>query len=329
MIKIIKIKSLITQIAILLFIILSKFTIYAEYAKPKIFINQLVRHKALDVTTQGIKDGLKERGYLENINLDLKVEFAQGDVVLSNQIASKFVNQNPDIVVGVGTIASQSFLKYTESAKAKLVFTTVTDPLAAGLVNSLKEPGGNVSGVSNFVPLEPQIEMFKRIKPSIRKLGFLYNPGELNSISLIKKLEEICPKYDIELITISAINTSKVSQNAIKLASMVDAIFVSNDNTALSAITVILKAANAENIPVFVSDTDIVKEGAVAALGPNQYEIGKQTASMIIKIIEGREIGNIPVYFPEKMELVLNKTAANKLGIKLSKKIISEAEDLF
>ena len=150
----------------------------------------------------------------------------------------------------------------------------------------------------------------------------------MNSISLIEKLKVICPTYGIELITVSASKTSEVAQSAAKLSSLVDAIFVSNDNTALSAFKTIVKAANNVSIPVFVSDTDIVKDGAVAALGPNQYDLGLQTANMIVSILEGKDINTAPVEFPKKIELYLNPNAAEKVGIKIPKELFESASYL-
>lgn len=296
--------------------------------KVKVYINQLVEHPALDATTKGIIQGLSDAGYKEEENLDLIVESAQGNVSLANQIANKLISKNPDIVVGVATIAAQSFSKYARLGKTKLIFSSVTDPFDAGLVDSTMKPGNNISGVSNFIPLEPQIEMFLKVKPGIKKLGFLYNPGELNSISLIDKLKAICPKYGIELVTVSASKTSEVAQSAAKLSSLVDAIFVSNDNTALSAFKTIVRAANNVSIPVFVSDTDIVKDGAVAALGPNQYDLGVQTAKMIVSVLKGKEIGVTPVEYPEKVELYLNPRAAKKIGIKIPVELIESTSHL-
>jgi putative ABC transport system substrate-binding protein len=258
------------------------------------------------MTTKGIIDGLAELGYTNGQNLDLKVENAQGDAVLANQIAARLVSLNPDVVVGNPTITAQSFVKYAKEGKIKLVFTSVTDPLGAKIVNKLTQPGGNTTGVSNFVDLEPQIELFKEIKPTIKKIGFLYNPGELNSITLVNRLKEICPRYGLELVEMTASKTSEVYQSAIKLSSLVDAIFISNDNMALSALRTIVKAADAQKIPVFVSDTDIVRDGALAALGPNQYEIGKQTAHLIARILSGEDINKMNVEFPKGTELFLN-----------------------
>lgn len=294
----------------------------------KVYINQLVQHPALDMTTKGIINGLAELGYTNGQNLDLKVENAQGDAVLANQIAARLVSLNPDVVVGNPTITAQSFVKYAKEGKIKLVFTSVTDPLGAKIVNKLTQPGGNTTGVSNFVDLEPQIELFKEIKPTIKKIGFLYNPGELNSITLVNRLKEICPRYGLELVEMTASKTSEVYQSAIKLSSLVDAIFISNDNMALSALRTIVKAADAQKIPVFVSDTDIVRDGALAALGPNQYEIGKQTAHLIARILNGEDINKMNVEFPKGTELFLNQGTATKLGIVFSRELLAKADKI-
>ncbi len=294
----------------------------------KVYINQLVQHPALDMTTKGIIDGLAELGYINGKNLDLKIDNAQGDTILANQISARLVSLNPDVVVGNPTITAQSFVKYAKEGKTKLVFTSVTDPLGAKIVNKLIQPGDNITGVSNFVDLEPQIEMFLKIKPTMKKLGFLYNPGELNSITLLNILKEICPRYGLEVIGITASKTSEVYQSAVKLSLLVDAIFISNDNMALSALKTIIKAANAQQIPVFVSDTDIVKDGALAALGPNQYEIGKQTARLIAKILEGEDINKMNVEFPKGTELFLNQSTAAKLGIVFPKELLAKADKI-
>ena len=109
-----------------------------EERKVKIYINQLVEHPALDATTRGIVEGLSDAGYIEDYNLNLKIESAQGNVSLAGQIANKFVSNEPDIVVGVGTVAAQSFVKYAREGKTKLIFTTITDPIAANLVQNLE-----------------------------------------------------------------------------------------------------------------------------------------------------------------------------------------------
>lgn len=223
------------------------------------------------------------------------------------------------------TISAQSFAKYAKENKVKLIFSSVTDPLKAELVLSLDKPGNNTSGVSNFVELEPQIKLFQQIQPNLKRLGFLYNPNEANSLSLIKELEVLCPKFGMRLVLQSANKTSEVAQAATKLAANVDAIFISNDNTALSALQAIINIATKVKVPVYVSDTDAVELGALAAFGPNQYKVGLQTAQIIVRALKGEDLGEIPVEFPTQTELYLNEDAAQKVGIKLKDELKNTA----
>ena len=303
---------------ILLSLILSASLVNSVVANElkKVFISQYVDHPALDMTVKGIVDGLAKKGYKQGENLELKIKSAQGNSSLAAQIAKNFVGEKADIVVGVPTASSQSLIKYAKENKIKLVFSSVTDPLKAGLVKSLTLPGNNTSGVSNYVDLEPQIELFKKVQPDLRILGFLYNSSEINSLAIKEKLEIICSKHDMKLVSQTVSKTSEIAQATNKLASNTDAIFISNDNTALSALQAIIKIAGKVKIPVYVSDVDAVEQGALAALGPNQYNIGLQTADIIARALEGEDLENIAVEFPSTQEIYLNEKTAEKLKIK-------------
>jgi putative tryptophan/tyrosine transport system substrate-binding protein len=291
-------------------------------SKPKkVFISKVVDHPALDSTVNGIIDVLTENGYKTGENLVVKVESAQATMLLAAQIAMKYLNQSPDVVVGVGTITAQSFAKYALENKVKLVFSSVTDPVAANLVSDIKENNNNITGVSNFVNLEPQINLFLKLQPNLKKLGIIYNPTEINSVSIVKKLEKLCTDKSITLIKQTINKTADASQATVRIASKVDAIFISNDNTALSALTTIIQAANKFKIPVYVSDTDAVSAGALAALGPNQYQVGKQTGKMIAKLLQGEDMKSMPVEFPIDNQLFINIEVAKRLGIEVPQEL--------
>ena len=313
------------RIGVIIMLLCATWAIAADNVKKKVVISQFVDHPALNKTTQGIIDGLAKHGYKRGVNLDLRVESAQANTALATQIAAKFIAQQPDVVVGVATISAQSFMKYAKKNQAKLIFSSVTDPLQAGLVQSINKPGNQTSGVSNFIALEPQIELFQTIQPQLKRLGFLYNPSELNSLSLLKQLQALCPQYGITLQAQAANKTAEVAQAATKLAAKVDAIFISNDSTALSALRVIVSAANKVKVPVYVSDTDAVELGALAALGPNQYQLGLQTADKIVSALNGEDLGTQPVAFPSETALYLNARAAAKLGITFSPALTQRA----
>lgn len=295
----------------------------------KVYISKIVEHPALDATTKGIIDALQQKGYEKGKNLEVRVESAQANPALAQQIAVKYINKSPDIAVGVGTVTAQSFAKQAAAGKVKLVFSSVTDPLKAGLVQSLDHPGNNTTGVSNYVDLEPQLDLFKKLQPNLKKLGFLYNPGEANSAILKEKLETLCPKLGLTLVCQAINKTADVAQNATKLAQNAQAIFISNDNTALSSLQSVIKAAQAAKIPIYVSDTDAVAIGAVAALGPNQYEVGLQTGHIIARLLDGSDITNEKVEFPTKNDLYLNADAAKRVGINIPDDLLKSATKVF
>ncbi|MEI6789839.1 MAG: ABC transporter substrate-binding protein [Myxococcaceae bacterium] len=306
----VNIKKISVILAVLAVLVIAVFVNQRESKKlPSVLISQTVNHPAIDATVRGILDSLAAEGFKEGQNITIRLESAQADPALAAQIASNFMGKNPEVVVGVATMASQAFLKYRPFKKTALVFSTVTDPVGAGLVSD------GITGVSNFVPLEPQLTLFKKILPNMTKLGILYNPGEANSVSIVRKLEEICPRFGLTLVKQTVTKTGDAVQNATLLAQKADAVFVSNDNTVLSAIKAVISAAKKQKIPVFVSDTDAVALGALAALGPNQYDIGRQTGSMIAKLLRGKKVSEIAIEYPVKTELFINRQTAKELGI--------------
>ncbi len=289
---------------------------YANAYSPKVSIIKVVEHEAINSVVEGIKDELKD----EDINYD--IETCQADPALGYQIATKFVNSKADVIVAIGTTPAQCVFKYAKSGKAKLVFSSVTEPsdISKNFANS------NTTGVSNFVALKPQLELFKKLQPKLKKLGILYNSGESNSISIISKLEKECEAQGIKLVKQSIQQSADIPQAINKLKTKVDAVFITNDNTALSGIPFIVKACDKVKIPVYVSDTDQVAKGCLAALGPNQYEIGKQTGRMIRRIKNGEDINKINIEYPSNTELYINKAKAKELGVEIPKEVLEEAK---
>jgi putative ABC transport system substrate-binding protein len=217
-------------------------------------------------------------------------------------------------------------VKYCREGRGKMVFSSITDPIGAGLVEKFDKTDKNITGVSNFVPLEPQLELMKKIQPNMEKLGIIYNAGEVNSVAIIERLEAISKRFGVTILKQAVTKTSDVAQAATKLATSADAIFISNDNTALSCLANIVRVCNRANIPLYVSDTDAVGLGALAALGPNQYSIGIQTGKIIAKILGGTDISQLPVELPTEMELFLNMDAAKILEISLPDDVVSSAK---
>ncbi|MBP9692026.1 MAG: ABC transporter substrate-binding protein [Alphaproteobacteria bacterium] len=274
----------------------------AQAAPLKISILQNIEHPALDATREGLLEELPKLGYT-----DLVVDYqsAQGNAALAAQIAQKFASNSPDVIIAVGTKAAQAAMAATKESKIPIVFASVTDPLAAKLVTSLEAPTENVTGVSNFVAPEPQFKFFKKCLPRLKKLGIVYDPGEPNSIALNTMMDKAAKELGLELVYAIATKTSDVFAASQSLCGKVDALFVNNDNTALSAFKSVVKAAQSCGIPAFVSDVDIVDQGALAALGPDQKDLGRQAARIVDKILKNPKAPFPAVQFPEKTEEVV------------------------
>jgi len=279
----------------------------AQSSPTKISILQLVEHPALNATREGFLEELNKLGYKLGENLILDFQSAQGNPSLAAQIAQKFVSNKPDVIVAIPTIAAQAVMSATKDTDIPVVFSSVTDPLSAKLVTNLKAPDGNVTGVSNFVPVEPQFKLFKRALPTLKTLGIVYNPGEANSTALNALMEKAAASFDLTLVVATASKSSDVLGATQSLCGKVDAVFVNNDNTALSAFKSVVKAAQACGIPAFVSDIDIADQGALAALGPDQREVGRQTARMVDFILKNPEAPLPAVEFPDKTEEFVKK----------------------
>lgn len=291
----------------------------------RVRIHQSATHVALESTTQGIIDVLTEAGYGEPNLLDIAVESAQGNALLGSQISAKFVSQNPDFIFAVGTISAQSLVRLVPNSQIKLIFASVTDPVGSGIVGNLDCHAAHVSGVSNFLPLGPQINLIKAINPELKKLGVLYNSGESNSIRVIEKLRIECKNRGIILIEQTITKTSELPQASARLATQVEAIYISNDNTCLSGFQSIVQAAMVAKVPVFCSDIDQVKQGALAALGPNQYSLGRQVGQMALRVMKGQSLEMMPVEFPSKEELYINEYVAHQLGIIIPVELLQKA----
>lgn len=299
----------------------------AQAADQKtVAITQIVEHPALDAVYQGVRDELAERGYKEGENLKIMHESAQGNSAIASQIARKFVGENPDVIVAIATPSAQ-----TVAAAARnlpVVFSAVTDPVAAKLVASLEAPGGNISGVTDMLPLERHIDLLQRLVPDAKRIGTVYNPGEANSVALVELLEQSLAKRGMELVRGAATKTSEVLGAARSLVGKADAIYLTTDNTVISAAEAVVSVGERAKIPVFAADTATVSRGAVAALGFDYYDLGRQTGAMVARILEGANPGDMPVESIDTLDLFVNPAAAERMGISLSEDVISEAEEV-
>ncbi len=301
--------------------LLSSTSIMAQTAK--VAVSQIVEHPALDATRQGLLDGLKAKGYVEGKNLEFEYKTAQGNPAIAVQIARQFVGENPDVLVGIATPTAQALVSATKSIP--VVFTAVTDPVGAKLVKTLEKPGKNVTGLSDLSPVEQHVELIKELLPNVKSIGVVYNPGEANAVSLMELLKSSTQKHGIKLVEATALKSADVQSATQAIAAKSDIIYALIDNTVASAIEGMIVAANQAKTPVFGAATSYVERGAVASLGFDYYQIGVQTADYVAAILEGTDPGSLDVKVAKGSDLVINKTAADKLGMAIPQSVLDRA----
>lgn len=295
----------------------------AEKDNKRVAITAIVEHPALDQARQGVIDELKDAGYVEGQNLTVEFQSAQGNTATAAQIAKKYAGDNPDVIVGIGTPSAQALIASTRTVP--IVYTAVTDPVAANLVRSWEATGGNVTGVSDHLPLEPQVELIKAVVPTVKNVGFVYSPGEVNSTIVLKELQAVLDKDGIKVVAAPAQRTTDISTAVKSLQGRVDVIYTSTDNNVVSAYESMYQAAVQTKIPLIASDTSSAERGAVAALGGDYYGMGRQTGKLVVRILEGEKAGDIPSEKPQKTQLYVNLKAAKQQGATLPQSMIDSA----
>ena len=289
-------------------------------------VTAIVEHPALDSARDGILDALNEAGYKQGENLKWQYQSAQGNTGTAAQIARKFIGDKADVLVGIATPTAQALVAGTR--QIPVVFTAVTDPVQAQLTPSWEASGTNVTGVSDVLELDKQIELIKEIVPEVKKIGMVYNPGEANSVAVVEAFKKLLPEHGLELVEAAAPRTVDVRNAALSLAGKVDVIYTNTDNNVVSAYEALAKVGNDTKTPLIASDTDSVKRGAIAALGVDYRDLGQQTGRIIVRILNGEEPGSIAPQTSENLQLFINVTAAEKQGVLLTEGLLLRATEI-
>ena len=286
-------------------------------------VTAIVEHPALDAARDGVKDALAAAGYKEGENLKFTYQSAQGNPATAAQIARQFIGEAPDVIVPISTPSAQAVVSGTRDIP--VVFTAVSDPVGAQLVKSMEKPGGNVTGLSDLSPVADHVKLIKEVAPNVKTIGFLYNSGEANSISLLEGLKVAAKEGGLEVVESAATKSAEVQGAARALIGKADLIYIPTDNTIISALEGAVSVAEEAKIPLMTADTDSVSRGAFIALGFNYYDVGKQTGEVVVRILKGEKPGDIPVNVAAGTDLVVNLVAAKKMGIEIPQAVIDRA----
>ena len=307
-------------VGILLISMISLHQLKADKKKDvfRIGISQFITHQSLDATREGFVDELAKQGYAEGKNIEIDLQNAQGEQrnlkTISQQLA-----ESSDVVLAIATPSAQSLANTTQTTP--VIFSAVTDPVSAKLVESREHPGGNVTGTSDQSSdaISTQINLIKKVLPKAKTIGILYTQSEPNSVVQKDEAKRLLEEKGFTVVEKTILDSNNVKVAAESLMAEVDMVFVPTDNIISSTMETVKQVSIKHKVPVFGGSTEMIAVGGLYNYGTNYEELGRQTARMLIRVLKGEKPENIAVELPEKLELHTNQEMADALGIDISK----------
>jgi len=294
----------------------------------KIGITQIVTHPALDRCRDGFIAQMAEEGFVEGENVEYILRNAEGDMSTAASIAEYFVAEKVDLIFSIATPTTQACVAAAEGTDIPIVFAALTDPVAAGVVESWEKPGGNVTGASDWADVEAQVKLGMDIYPA-KKLGIVYNAGEVNSVVQVDELKKVASSLGIEeIVEATAASTADVLAAATSLVGRVDAIWEPSDNTVAAAIEAVVKVCEENKIPLFASDIDMAKGGAISGLGLDYEVNGTAAGKLAARVLGGEDPANIPIGKTPMTIIYLSSAAAERMGVTIPPEVLATATEI-
>ena len=289
----------------------------------KVGILQFVTHDALDQIEKGIEDGLKEAGY-KGDKVKITLLNAEGDQSKIQTMSKQLVNDKNDVVIGIATPAAQGLAAATKNIP--VIMGAISDPVGAKLVKDLKHPEGNVTGTSNQVPIKQTVELVKSLTPNAKTIGILYASSEDNSKSQVESFKKFAEKDGLNVVEYAVPSTNEINTTMSVMTGKVDAIWTPQDNTIASAFSTVISSANQAKIPVYTTVDTMVKEGGLASVAQSQYELGKATARIAVKVLKGKKVKDVPVDVIDDGTPTLNLKVAQDLNITIPDDVLKQSD---
>jgi putative ABC transport system substrate-binding protein len=294
----------------------------------KVCITQIATHPDLDNNRQGIIDGMAEKGYVEGDNVEFFIRNAEGDMTSQASIAEYFVSLNPDIIQAITTPTAQTVVAAAEGTNIPIIFSSVTDPVTAGLVPSWTQAGPTVTGVSDWFEMPPQIEFILSVMPDVKVLGIAYNPGETNAVVQAAEFKAAAATYGLTVVEATAASTADVYAAAMSLVGRCDAIWIPTDNTVGGVgIESVIQVGEENHLPVFGSALGMISTGLVGGCSVDYYWVGQQAGYMAARILDGEDISTIPP-IKAAVSTIVYPAAAERMGISIPQSVIDSADQV-
>lgn len=300
----------------------------ATVAKPEVKtvgILQFISHPSLDQIKNGVIKGLKEEGYEEGKNIKIEFLNGQGDQSKLNSMSQQLLEKDSDVLVGIATPAAKSLANATSDTP--IIMGAISDPVGAGLVKNLKQPGENITGTNNLTPVDQQIELAKELFPNAKTMGIIYSSSEENSTSQVKRAEEKASKTGLMVKKFAITSSNDLATVTQQACQATDFLYIPQDNTIASAFQTLISESDKVKKPVFVSVDNMVKEGGIATVGQNQFKLGVETGKMAADVLSGKsKPADTPVNVIDYGDMIINEDKAKELGITIPEKIKEKAE---
>ena len=291
---------------------------------PIIGINQYGSHGSLDNCREGFLQGLQEAGLVEGTDYTIDYQNANFDTNLATQIAQAFSAEDAALMVGIATPSATACYAAAEDKDIPVIFTAITDPVGAKL------DSGNITGTSDVLPVQGQLELIRAIQPEAKTIGIVYTTSEPNSVYSIGIYEDLAADYGFTIEAIGVTAQSEVTQAVDTLISQgVDCISNLTDNNVVGVLGSILEKTNEVGIPVYGSEIEQVELGCVAGAGLDYVQLGIQTGKMAAQILTGEATcEDLPYETIENYGLYVNSSALTEMGLTLPDDVAQTAEEV-
>lgn len=296
----------------------------ASSAVKNIGVIQLVQHDALDASNKGFVDGLKEKGYEEGKNIKIEQQNAQGEQANAQTIAKQFTDAKKDLIFAIATPAVQA--AYNSTKDIPIIFTAVTDPVKAEVAKDWKSSGTNVTGTSDKVPVDKQIELLKKLLPNAKTVGVIYNTSETNSVTQVDELKAAADKQGLAVKEIGVTNVNEINQNLASALGQIDVLYTPTDNTVASGYALVGKLCLDKNVPIIGAEEAVVNKGGLASIGIDYYKLGKEAGYKAAEVLDGKKPSDVEISTLSDMSFTINTDVVKKLNITLPADIESNCK---
>lgn len=290
----------------------------ASANKVTVAIGQFAEHGSLDNCREGFIKGLAAEGFKEGENLEIVYENASADSGIAAQIANNFVAKKVNLICAITTPMAQISYSAAKDTDIPVIYTAITNPVAAELAKEDGSSVGNITGTSDKLPIKKQLEMIRRIMPDAKKVGILYCTSEVNSEMSVKEYKEAAAEFGFEIVEQAVTSPADVPLATDNILTKVDCLNNITDNTVVNSLDIVIDKAKKVGKPVFGSEIEQVKKGCVASMGLDYVLVGEATGKMAAKVLKGEtKAGEMKFESFAEADLYGNEEAAKTYGLML------------